>query len=245
MVDLTNNAIRNVVPIKSDQNQDLTVIILAAGASNKMRSHGIRSLIKVTPSKTLIEYQLDLIHNTFHSYKTIVVGGFECDRLFKNIPSNIIKVENEAFESTNNCRSIGIGLHANGNCNRVLFIFGDLFFNSQTLINANYSESHVWLDKENLFFNDENIGCSYLNNYAENFIYSTPNKWVEIVYLTNYELQLMKQFVWNRNNDKKFAFEGLNYILEKEGKLKIQSPQEMKITDLDCVKDFKRISEII
>ncbi len=240
-----SNATRNITPIKvAWKKQKISIIILAAGEANRMKSQGPRPLLRITTSKNLITYQLDIIEKCIPICEIVLVCGYEADKVMDNTPDNIIKVENENYHTNNVLRSIGIGLRA-VTTDKVLLLYGDLLFNIDTLANIRLEESCVFIDSANLFSLDA-VGCTFnKDSCAEYFSYDLPNKWVQMAFLTGRELQIIKHFSWNKEKERLFGFEALNEIINQNGVLKYQSPKNMRIMDIDSSKDLQNIKNII
>ena len=239
-----NKAIRNVAQIKSGRKNKISVILLAAGEANRMKSYGPRSLIKVTPEMNLVTHQINTIKESMRDTEIILVCGHEADKVMNNTPNDIVKIHNEFYDTTNISRSMALGLRA-ATTDRILFVYGDLMFNQETLANADFEESSVWIDKFGLFEKDE-VGCTLNENDSiEYMLYDLPNKWAQILYLANKELTLFRNIVWNREKDKLFGFEIINEIIDKNGTFIKESPKNMKIKDIDSSKDLQHISTIL
>lgn len=240
---MTNKAVRNIAPVKGGKKKT-SVILLSAGQANRMKSHGPRPLVRITHELNLITHQLNVIKEALPNPEIILVCGHDGDRVMNNTPTDIIKVHNEFYETNNVVRSIGLGLRAS-TCDRALLIYGDLVFNYETLTNAKFDESSIFIDKSGLC-SEDGVGCTFDDNdVAEQIMYDIPNKWAQIAYLTGRELYLLKTIAWNREKDRWFGFEALNEIIEKKGILKYQSPKNMKITDIDSSKDLLNIKSIL
>ena len=239
-----NRATRHVSGIKYNRNAKISIVILTAGEGNRMKSHGPRSLIRLTPEQNLITYQVDMLNKHFPNNEIILVCGHDAEKVMNNSPNSIIKIHNEKYEENNVVRSIGLGLRA-CTTERVLIIYGDLLFNNATFDNIILEDSTLLLEKEGLF-SESSVGCTYdENQYAEQLLYDLPNKWVQIAFFTKKELSLLKTTVWNREKDKLFGFEAINEIINKNGRIKTLIPKNMKIIDIDSSKDLAYISQII
>ena len=231
---------RNVASTKSGFIKKYSIIIPAAGAGAKMRSYGVKSLLKLSPYITLVEYQIDIIKKLFKSCEIILVAGFEADRLMGNTPG-IIHVENEKFEETNIMKSLGMGLRACTTEN-IVIVYGDLMFNEEALKVNFENESFLILDKDTMTENE--IGCTIHNHYVEHMFYDLPQKWAQIAYLVGKELKLFRQMAWNKNNNNLFCFEVLNEIIDKGGKFRAIEPKGIKANDIDTTKDYQIAQDI-
>lgn len=238
-----SGAVRNVRPVRAKK-QKTSVIILAAGEANRMKSHGPRPLLRVTNELNLITHQLNVIREAVPLNEIVLVCGHQAEKVMNNTPNDIVKIHNENYETTNVLRSIGLGLRA-CTTDRVLIVYGDLLFNQETLSNAQLEESSVFIDKYGLLTSDS-VGCTHDENLVvEQLLYDLPNKWAQIMFVANRELALLKNVAWDRDKDKLFGFEAVNEIINKNGKFVAQSPKNMKIIDIDSSKDLAYIKEII
>lgn len=228
---------RNIHKIKKDA-QKVSIILLAAGPGTRMKSLGVRSLIRLSNGESIIDYQLRIINSIFNNNETIVVTGYESDKVMNKTPSNIIKIENERYDSTNIARSISIGLRA---CTTeyVFVIYGDLLFNDESL-KIPLDSSSLLIDTHGLM-KDSQIGCNIDNNQVELLLYGLDNKWAQITYLTGKELKLFKTVAWDRNNERKYGFELINEVIDLGGKFIAIKNTHSKIFDVDSGKDLEKV----
>jgi len=171
------------------------------------------------------------------------VTGFESDKLMKNTPDFLVKVENENYEKTNVVRSIGMGLRA-ATTDKILVIYGDLVFDEEVLINLKLEQSCVLVDESGTMGNDE-VGCNIHNGYIEQLLPDMPNKWGQISFFIDKELELLKKITWDRNKSHCFGFEAINEIVDRGGRFKAVSPTDTKIIDIDSSKDLSVARKII
>ncbi len=241
---MSNFATRNVSPIKAGKKNKISVILLCAGEANRMKSHGPLPLLRITPDLNLIQHQINVIRDCIPVTEVIGVFGYEADKIMNNTPNDFVKIHNENFNTSGIMRSIGLGLRAS-TADRALIIYGDLLFNRDTLANAKFDTSSLFVDGAGLFSADS-VGCTFNEqNMAEQLLYELPNKWVQIAYVMGKEFNLLKNIAWNREKDKLFGFEAMNEIINKNGVLYSQSPKGMKIIDIDCSKDLLNIKKVI
>ena len=223
----------------------IDVLIPSAGIGRRMRSHGPTSLIPIGNDQRILDRQIRDIDNFFKKgYKLVLVCGFEADKLMNSAPNDIIKVENELYEDTNICRSIGIGLRAISKTKRLLILNGDLVFTENTISSMSYDSSCLFVSEESMGENE--VGC-IINSEGnlENMMYDLPTKWCQISYFQGRELDLLKEISWNRKNKKLFTFEIINKIIEAGGSFRCVANPEAKVVDVDTSKDIKKAKEII
>lgn len=232
-----SNLVRNVVPIKSNAKGAYSVIIVAAGAGNRVRSLGSRSLIQITPKQTVLDRQISHINDALPNNEIILITGFDSERVMKAAPSNIIKIENERYEETNIVRSIAIGLHAARHPN-VVIIHGDLVFSHETLKYAGFGNRSALIVSNSQEKRQDKIGCIIDGGNIEHMLYDLPNQWAEIMYLTGKELNLFSSIAKRKDKEKLLDFEVINSVIEKGGTFIPITPHKMVTIDIDSSKDI-------
>lgn len=226
---------KSVTTAKKKNSLKFSFIIPAAGLGKRMKSLGPKSLIEIG-GRSLIEHQLYWINHYYPGAKVVVVGGFEANKLFNALPSNILKIENERYEETNVARSIGLGLRVTED-DPVCIIYGDLYLNKWALSNQ-INRSTLVLDRENGAMKDEEVGCTF-SKRAEHLSFDLPNKWGQIAYFTDNELKLLKRACWNIEKYSLYGFEIINEIITKKGEFDIYTNKNIVITDIDTQKDIE------
>ena len=232
-----SNLVRNISPIKGNAKAAYSVIIVAAGAGNRVRSLGSRSLIQITPKQTVLDKQIANINDALPNNEIILVTGFDSERVMKAAPANIIKIENERYEETNIVRSIAIGLHAARHPN-VVIIHGDLVFSGETLKYAGFSNKSALIVSNSQEKRQDKIGCIVDNGVVEHMLYDLPYQWAEIIYLTGKELHLFSNLAKRKDKERLLDFEIVNSVIEKGGEFIPLSPNKMSVIDIDSSKDI-------
>ena len=224
-----------------DQSTPIDIIIPAAGLGRRMKSYGPKSLITIKKNLRIIDNQLELFKKYLPTANIILVTGFGSDAVMNSTPLNIIKIENENYDTTNVIRSIGMGLRAV--TRDVLIVYGDLIFNKECLdLDFNHSSLMVG---EHLMKPNE-IGCVINKKmHLENMMYDLPCKWGQMVFLKGAELKMLKKISWNKENYNMFGFEAINKILHEGGKFKCVLNNKARCIDIDSSKDLAKIREII
>jgi len=237
---------RNVHQIKNQQsNQELSIILLSAGEATRMKSHGPRALLHITPKETLLAYQTRILNNCFPRAQIIVVCGYQADRVMNYTPDSVISVHNELYTNSNVSRSLALGLRAATHDN-VLVIYGDLVFNAACIENISLHTSSLVVDKSSFWDSKDQVGCT-INEHGivEHVLYDLEHKWAQIAYYQKQEASILRKLLWDRSRDMWFGFETLNSIIEHDGKFTIQTPKNMKIIDIDSAKDLSLVSDIL
>ena len=236
------NATRNIIAASGPrQNRKYSIVIPAAGIGSRMKKYGPKPLIKINNSNNLIDRQFKIIDSVFRWYEIILITGFQHNKIIKHVPSKIKTIYNNDYESTNVIHSINIGLN-NCSTDNVIILYGDLVFN-KFAINLPFNLESMAVISNTM--KSEEIGCNITNGYVEQMFYGINNKWAQILFLQNKELELMKDFASQENNATKYGFEAVNHIISKGGKFKAIQPKQAKIIDIDTSLDLKRISTIL
>jgi len=234
---------RNTSNIYGKKTEKYSIIIPAAGMGYRMRSYGPKPLIRIGLDQNIIQRQIRIIKNNFVNYEIILVAGFESDKLMKNTPDFLIKVENENYETSNVIRSIGMGLRA-ATSDKVLIIYGDLVFNEETISNLRLEKSSVVIDESETMGKEE-VGCNIDDGSIAQMLPDIPNKWGQISFFVEKELSLLKKVSWDRNKSHYFGFEAINEIIDRGGEFKATSPVGAKIIDIDSSKDLMIAKKVV
>ena len=234
---------RNTLNIHGKKTDKYSIIIPAAGMGYRMRSYGPKPLIRLDANQNIIQRQIKIIQNNFTNYEIVLVTGFESDKLMKNTPDFLIKVENENYEKNNVVRSIGMALRA-ATTDKIVIIYGDLVFNEEAISNFKFEQSCIMID-ESETMGEEEVGCNICDGSIEQMLPDMPNKWGQISFFIDKELSLLKKISWDKNKSHYFGFEAINEIIDRGGDFKAVSPEGAKITDVDSSKDLIAARKII
>lgn len=228
---------RFIQKIKKHDNP-ITVGILSAGAGSRIKSHEPRGLIKIKGTPLLIR-QIETLSSFFSEAEVIVAVGCHANKIIKRIPRHIRVVENQCHAITGATESLRLIVN-NSTANRILFTHGDIFFSDNILDDCDFSKSFVIIDTENRISNRE-VGVTISNDHATVFSYGLDTKWCQIAYLAEKEFSILQQlYLKNEESYKKMlTFEMLNLIISKGGSFKCKEPKDMKIFELDSMKDLK------
>ena len=230
---------RSTTTIKnsSSSEKDISVVILSAGAGLRIRSNEPRSLIKIK-DKTLINHQIEAVYNSFKACEIIGVFGIHIDKIIKKVDSRIRVVENQLYEDTNNSESMRLGLN-NALFENVIFIHGDIYFDSTLLKDANYNKSFLVLDTNN-DMDEKEVGATVNEKHVSILSYGLSKKWCQIFYLTGRELKILKNiFSKFKTQDKKMlSFELLNKVIENGGSFNFYEKKGSRVVEIDCIKDL-------
>jgi NDP-sugar pyrophosphorylase family protein len=209
--------IKNKKPKPIEENDLVSIIILADLPGYRMRSYGPTPLINLG-NKYLIDLQIDCIRKIFAKYEIILCVGFDGDKITKHVRNkykniNIRIVENQTFNHSNTCESLRLSINNTIN-NKLLIIDGGLLFNKRVLKLIDINCNCAIVEKspsDNL-----EIGVNIdTNNESEHFSFGGYKTWSEIIYINDEEvIECLRKFLQQSDSKKKFIFEGLNDILK-------------------------------
>lgn len=232
------NSGRFVAPVKrATQTEPITVIIPAAGAGSRIKSYGPKALLDIH-NESLLDRQIRILNKKYNNPEIIVVVGFEAERVIASNKS-VRFVENENYDTTNVVRSINMALRATLS-KRILIVYGDLVFNEETL---DFPTNHSCIISSATQMNDKEVGFISNKNLVCNFSYDLENKWCHIAYLDGAELELFRKLCAKKDNAKLFSHEVFNYMIDMNSEFIPHSPTDMKILEIDSLKDMERLFE--
>ena len=229
---------------KYDLNE-MPVVILSAGISHKMKTREPRSLLKLN-DKFLIEHQIHAISKAFWIPKITLVCGYKVERIAKKISNyqdQISIVENSLYNETGSAESLRLAIKEEDQ--KILFMHGDLFFNWATLDHLCYEKSFLLVDSKKQMAEKE-VSIVINDNVAQHLSYGvkTGFKWCQIAYVANEEYNMLKFILNKKSSRNKVSFELINEIINLGGEFSCYEPPNMKIVEIDCIKDIKNAENI-
>jgi hypothetical protein len=232
---------RFIAPIKKTNNtnnrNNLSVLILGALPSYRMRSYGAKSLIKLNSGETIIQNQVDNIRIAYPDCDIVLTTGFCADKVIKYRPQSVRIIENQLFNDTNVFEELRLGLN-NILTDNVLIIHGEIIFNTDIIVKLTKTGFSTILVDNNGIIDNDDIGVTIVNERATIFSYDIFPKWAYIAYLTGKELKLFKSICNDREKNKLYMFEGLNYVLERGGVMKPIEVPNGQLYKIDSAKNI-------
>ena len=224
---------------KTLYSKPIGVIIL--GAANRPSLDEPRSLIQLK-NTNLIQHQIKIIKDLFHTPDLIFVGGYQLNQIKKELPKNIRIGENNQYETTNIGKSLAIGLDINI-LDSVLIVYGDMFFQHDIF-------DHLHTDVSSaIYSNNKNkkqeVGVIVNGTNVETFSYNSKSKWAQIAYLTGDELKIFKNLCEQRENHTLTGFEILNTVINVGGSIKAVETETEFFTDIDTIDDVRKVRRYI
>lgn len=221
---------KHVIKTRQNTQQDMAIIILAAGMGERISKKGVRSLYKIGEER-LIDRQVDTLHSKFPDADIISVLGFQADRVIQRRHSVCRIVENQLYEHTASGASLRLGIN---NCcvNKVLVVHGDLYFDHTVFDCIDFNKSGV----VSCQMHEDEIGVVSNAGVATNFAYGLPNKWGQIAFFRDTEKAILTKVLNTTDCSKLWTFEILNRVIESRGVLHcFQS--DSKVIEIDNPKD--------
>ncbi len=228
---MANPATRNIFPVTGKR---YSIIIPAAGIGSRMKSYGPKCLIALNQKHTVLSRQLRIISDTLNNYEVILVGGFEFDKLQRQVPPSVQLVRNKDYLETNIAHSIGLGLQKAVGQN-IVIIYGDLVFHKKAL-EVEFDKQSKILTSD--FMKEREVGCTECDGFLEHIFYDLENKWAQIAYFTGIEREMLAEVSSQGTNSNKFGFELINYIINHGGKFVVEQPKNFKAFDIDTSYDI-------
>ena len=233
---------------KALRGEKITVILLAENYGYRMKSYGPLSLINID-GKTLLEYQIEAIQSVFIDYEIILCSGFETNKIYhfihSNIPNNqnIRIVENQVYYHSNCCEGLRLCMNNTTN-NKILVCGGGVVITSEFLKNINLRKSSILVQESSKKNNTFDVGVISNDSRLEGMSLAIKDSvWTELLYLSGEPL--IKSFyniVSKPELKNKFLFEAIN-LWRGRKQLLVSKNQFAPIFKIDNIKTFKRISD--
>lgn len=220
----------------------LDIIIPAAGAGRRMRSYGPKALIPVN-GEPIVARQIRILRALYPRGRTVVVAGFEADRLKKALPAGVRVVVNQAAEETNVAYSIMLGLLRSAPTHPALVVYGDLVFTPAFLQWFDPSKSCVLVDQAGAG-REQEVGLTVVGGHATHFEYGLPQKWAHVACLRPDEKFEFARLAAHPSRAKHFGYEVLNEVLDAGGRLLARPVPPASYAEVDTSKDIARAAEI-
>lgn len=212
-----------------------TIIIPCAGNSSRMRTYEPKALTPVHANELLILRQIRLLSKVFPKSEICVVVGYDAEKVCAVLPKNIHVVENQLYDVTNVGKSIGLALRATC-AKQALIVYGDLVFSEALISQLNTDSPSALLDPAGIIRNDE-VGAVINKGYVEHFFYAHATKWCQIAFLKNKELSMFSELANDPANCRMYGFEIMNHVIERGGKIKGYSVDDLNMVEVDASKD--------
>lgn len=215
----------------------ICVAILSAGNGSRIKSYEPRSLLKIK-GEHLLDHQINVLSECFECPEIITVVGCHANRVIKKSKGRARIIENQLHEESNSSESLRLAFN-NTQCDNMLFLHGDLYFNEHTF-NVSFDKSFVIVDTKDRF-KDNEVGATIHQDMLTTLSYGLPKKWAQIAFVTGNEYRILRNIFhkYDIPDKKKLSFEIINMILEAGGKFVCHEPRNMSIKEIDRIKDIR------
>lgn len=237
---MTENINRFTVPTrpKVSNSANVTAIILASIANDRMKTMLPVSLMMVDKQNTVLDSQIDSIRTVYPKCEIILVVGHDAQQVIDKKPANVRIVENTNYDSAGEIEELRLAIN-NVTTDNILLINGSCIFNAKALQHLRGHSSCTLVDKNNQIDKDS-LGVISNNGRAENIAYGVQDKWCYISYLEAREHAILRKFISVRNRCNLCLFEGINYILTHNGLIYSIGQQDGYLRKITSGKDLMR-----
>lgn len=113
------------------KNENLKVVILAAGFGMRLKNNKPKALVDLLPGKTILDYQIEKLTKYIPIDNIIVVVGYKKELVMEHQPG-LTFVYNEAYNRTNTAKSL-LRAFKKIDCGNVLWVNGDVVFDEEII----------------------------------------------------------------------------------------------------------------
>jgi NDP-sugar pyrophosphorylase family protein len=221
---------------------DLTIIILSSRVGHCMKSLGATSMIKVDDGDSILQKQLQCLNHAYPAADIILTVGYKSDSIIKKYDKIISTypqlriVENQLYESTNEAEDLRLAIN-NTNAHNLLILSGNLIFDTENLKHFAHEDNTSFLIDESPSEHDS-IGATVVDKKITILSYGVPIQWCNMSLLVGRDVAYIRQILNNRDKNKLYVFEILNYLLEVNTNIKA-IPVFGKMRKIESIKDVK------
>jgi len=203
-----------------------------------MKTKGPKALIALGEEETVLSRQILLARRSFPGAEIVVVVGHCGDKVVKALPSGVRYAVNEQYEETNVARSFLLGIESCPS-SRVILLCGDLVFGTDFLGCLNHEGSVIAVDTRKDQRKGE-VGVNLDDGFVAHFTYGAFPRWAQAAALEGTELELFRRVASQDRCARWFAYEVLNSVIEKNGRLLAVHPSRTSLVEIDQIQDVAR-----
>lgn len=223
---------------KASDSANVTAIILASIANDRMKTMSPVSLMMVDKQNTVLDCQIDAIRTVYPKCEIILVVGHDAQQVIDKKPRNVRIIENMSHDNAGEIEELRLAIN-NVTTDNVLLINGSCIFNANALQHLRGHSSCTLVDKKNQIDKDS-LGVISNNGRVEHIAYGVQDKWCYISYLEGREHTILRKFVSVRNRGNLCLFEGINYVLTHSGLIYSIGQQDGYLRKITSGKDLLR-----
>lgn len=223
---------------KSKINNDLKIIILAAGIGSRLGNPFPKPLTPLKDGKSIMKKQLDNISNFFDINDVTIVVGFKKDLIMERFPE-VNYVYNPFFDRTNTSKSLLQALKKHRG-KSVLWFNGDVVFDEKLLsvLQDDIEQDNSFISVNTSSVADEEVKYTLKNNYVFELSKTVKNGLGEAVginFISSNDLDIFITHL-EKCDDNDYFERGLETAIAEDN-LKVKA---IDISEYDCIEvDFK------
>ncbi len=123
----------------------------------------------------------------------------------------------------------------------VLVVYGDLVFSDDVLTQVTSSGSSLAFTREE---GGESVGIIQSEGSVTNLAFGLPDKWAQMFYLRERELDLFRGTCYDGESSKWFGHEVLNKLIDRGGTIEAKELKPNKLCEIDTPVDIELASRI-
>jgi hypothetical protein len=211
-----------------------------------MKSFGPKGLLKSKKSKELINCQISTVSDI--GQKTYIIVGFGSDKLIKKLPQSesvqVIKNENYKISNEGYALKLLFNNFDHDKSDGLLIISNGLLVNFPSV---KFDQSKIFFTTKN-DKHDFNLGCVFdqNSNILENIFYNiNDNVWCECIFISNSEINIIKQYMKTIDIQNMFLFEIINNSIRYGAQYTGEFISPHRILKIQSAKDSSKIKEVI
>jgi hypothetical protein len=219
------------------------IILLIPEITKGMKSIGSKSLLSISKTDTIIDYQIKYIKKFYKDANIYVLTGFERDKVAKKIDrynryNNIKILYNDEYEQANHVDSLlkYIENHIPNNC---LIINNGVLLKEKLQIDHNDSTVFTLSKHKDGFFVGVNLEHSSDSNISYLF-YGLTKQWIECVFLNSLAINKIIELNKKQKLSNLFLFELLNLIIENGCSVLSKEVNKKDILKINTQDDLKK-----
>jgi hypothetical protein len=225
---------------------DLPVVVLSSTINHKMGIYGAKFDHDVGDEK-LFDRQCRIIKKALPKSEIVLGVGKDYHKANRNLKESwfdqgVKMVENQLWQDTSETETLRLAMNVLPRASRILFISGDVCFDKESLnfLEASQSMLSYYMDD-----NEDEIGINFdvsQHHKLSGTGFDFRAKWSNMLYLTGYELEILRKFCVPKNS-KLELWEFLRYAIKNSGNILCkESPgnitraySALKLEEVACV----------
>jgi hypothetical protein len=215
-----------------------SIIYLNAFPDKKIKSIGNKGLIKLSNSKCLIDYNINILNKYYSNSEIIIVSGFESKKLFKYLnhtnafaksKNNILYTEHNPDDGWNVGKSISTAL-VNNTSDTATIYSSSLFIDPKVFDKIKKQPTSFVLSRTG---KNDGVGCITNDDMIAQCFYGLENTIYDFVYLDQKAFDFLKQYIKYKNIDKLYLFEIINLCIDNGIQMKLFNINKKLIQIID------------